>query len=47
MTVDTSSGRSEMDYQEHAQTYSNFMKMTKYITVGIIVLLVLMAMFLV
>lgn len=47
MTIDTSKGNPAMAYAEHEKTYAGFIKATKYITVGLVALLVLMAMFLV
>ncbi|MEO1066814.1 MAG: aa3-type cytochrome c oxidase subunit IV [Pseudomonadota bacterium] len=37
---------SAMDYPEHEKTFALFMTMTKYGTVSVIVILVLMALFL-
>lgn len=34
------------DYNDHRQTYDAFIGMTKWTTIGVIVLLILMAMFL-
>ena len=34
------------DYADHLHTYVGFLKLVKYVTAGIVVLLILMAMFL-
>ncbi len=47
MSVDTSKGHPEMDYAEHEKTYAGFIKVSKYSTVLILVILALMAAFLV
>ena len=36
----------KQDYQEHVNTWKNFIKLTTYSSVGIIALLILMAIFL-
>ncbi len=47
MSVDTSKGHPAMDYAEHEKTYAGFIKVSKYSTVLILVILALMAAFLV
>jgi len=47
MSVDTSDGHPEMDYEEHKKTYAGFIKVSIYSTTGILVILALMATFLV
>ena len=47
MSVDTSNGHPDMDYKEHKRTYAGFLKVSKYSTVAILVILALMAYFLV
>ena len=47
MSVDTSKGHPEMDYAEHEKTYAGFLKVSKYSTIVILVILALMAAFLV
>ena len=47
MSVDTSSGHVEMDYDEHEKTYAGFIKVSKYATIVILVILAMMATFLV
>ncbi len=46
MGVDTSQGHKAMDYREHERTFAGFVKVAIYGTAGVIVLLVLMAIFL-
>jgi hypothetical protein len=46
VTVDTHGGHTAMDYEEHARTYSHFIKGVQISIVAIAVLLVLMAIFL-
>lgn len=36
-----------MDYAEHERTYAGFIAMTKWGTIGVVVILILMALFLV
>ena len=36
-----------MDMQQHRNTYAGFMALTKWATIGIVILLILMAIFLV
>lgn len=38
---------SAMDYSEHERTYAGFLAFTKYGTIAVVVILVLMALFLV
>lgn len=45
--VDTSHGHSAMDYAQHNQTYSGFLKITKYAIVFLVLLLAAMKYFLV
>lgn len=45
-TANMSENESAMDYEEHKSTYAAFIKMSQWGTVGIIVLLILMAIFL-
>jgi Bacterial aa3 type cytochrome c oxidase subunit IV len=47
MSVDTSQGNKNMDYSAHAQSYNLFVSLIKYGTIGVVVILTLMAMFLV
>ncbi|MCP4933806.1 MAG: aa3-type cytochrome c oxidase subunit IV [bacterium] len=47
MSVDTSKGYPDMDYAEHEKTYAGIIKVSKYSTVLILVILALMAVFLV
>lgn len=47
MSVDTSNGHPAMDYAEHQKTYAGFLKVTKYGTIAVIVLLAGMKIFLV
>ena len=46
MGVDTSQGHEAMDYGEHERTYAGFVKAAIYCTAGVLLLLVLMAIFL-
>jgi hypothetical protein len=46
MTIDTSKGNPAMNYREHEKTYAGFVQASKYIALGIVALLVLMAIFL-
>ena len=39
MSVDTSNGHPEMDYEEHEKTYAGFIKVSKYSTILILVIL--------
>ena len=43
MSVDTSDGHPAMDYKEHNRTYSGFITATKFTTLAIVVLLIIMA----
>lgn len=43
----TMADHAAMDYAEHEKTYKFFVAMTKWGTIGVIVLLVLMAIFLI
>ena len=47
MSVDTSNGHPDMDYEEHQKTYEGFLKVSKYGTIAILAILALMAAFLV
>jgi|EndMetStandDraft_9_1072997.scaffolds.fasta_scaffold05049_5 hypothetical protein len=47
MSVDTSQGNKNMDYAAHQQTYDLFIALVKYGTIGIALILIGMAMFLV
>ena len=47
MSVDTSNGHPDMDYDEHEKTYAGFLKVSKYSTIVILVIVALMAVFLV
>lgn len=46
MGIDTSKGHPAMDYAEHERTYKGFVKATTYTTLGVIVILAAMAIFL-
>ena len=46
MSVDTSSGHPEMDYDEHEKTYAGFIRYSIYGTVICLVILAGMALFL-
>ena len=46
MSIDTSSGRPEMDYREHVRTYDGFIKGTIGLVVATVVVLIGMAIFL-
>lgn len=37
------SGHPAMDYPEHERTYAAFIKMSKWVTIGVVALMVLMA----
>lgn len=47
MSVDTSGGHPEMDYNEHVRTFNAFIKATTIMTVFTVGVLVFMAIFLV
>jgi hypothetical protein len=47
MSVDTSQGNPNMDYAAHEQSYNLFIAMVKYGTVGVILVLLGMAFFLI
>lgn len=47
MSIDTSHGHPAMDYREHERTYAGFIFMTKALVVGVVLILVGMALFLV
>jgi len=47
MSIDTSNGHPDMDYEEHEKTYAGFLKVSKYGTIVVLVILALMAAFLV
>ncbi len=47
MSVDTSGGHPEMDYEEHERTYRGFVRISVVTTVLIVATLGLMALFLV
>ena len=42
----SSTDENALDYHEHEQTYRNFLSLTKWSTISIVVVLVLMAIFL-
>ena len=44
MTVDVSEGNENMDYAQHQRTYAVFVDLVKYGTIGVAVILILMAM---
>lgn len=46
MTVDMSEGNENMDYAQHQRTYELFTSLVKYGTLGVVILLILMAIFL-
>ncbi|MEO0672035.1 MAG: aa3-type cytochrome c oxidase subunit IV [Pseudomonadota bacterium] len=46
MSVDTSEGHPAMDYDEHRKTYRLFIKLTQFVVVGVVLLLLAMAFFL-
>lgn len=46
MSVDFSDSHPAMDMEEHKRTYDGFVKATKYGTIGCVILLILMAVFL-
>lgn len=46
-THDKDAGHPDMDYNEHEKTYGMFIALTKYSIIGLVILLVLMAYFLV
>ena len=46
VSIDVSNGHPEMDYREHVQTYNGFLVGAKWLTIGVIGILVLMAIFL-
>ena len=43
MSVDTSGGHPDMDYEEHTRTYAGFVKGTVILVVLVVLTLVLMA----
>jgi hypothetical protein len=47
MSVDTSQGNKNMDYEAHAQSYDLFVAIIKWGTIACVVILIGMAMFLV
>lgn len=47
MSIDTSNGHEAMDYPEHLRTYDGFIAATKWGTIAVVAILVLMAIFLV
>ena len=47
MSVDMNNGHPAMDYAEHQKTYAGFLTLTKYVIVGVVLLLVGMFYFLV
>jgi hypothetical protein len=47
MHIDPSQGHPAMDYAEHQRTYSLFLKGTVVLIVGVIVIMVLLAVFVV
>jgi aa3 type cytochrome c oxidase subunit IV len=47
MTVDMSDGNENMDYAQHQRTYELFTALVKYGTIGVVIILILMAIFLV
>ena len=47
MSIDTSKGHKDMDYAEHTATYNGFLKLTQYLIVFLVLLLVAMFWFLV
>jgi hypothetical protein len=46
MAVDLSHGNESMDYAEHEHTYAAFVKLVKYGTLSVVILLLMMASFL-
>jgi hypothetical protein len=46
MSVDLSQGNQYMDYAQHEQTYAAFIKLAKYSTLSVVILLIMMASFL-
>ena len=47
MAVDTSDGHPEMDYPEHLKTYHVFLKGSLYLVIGVVLIMVLLALFVV
>lgn len=47
MTINTSEGNPNMDYQEHMRTYHGFIKAVQYGSVSVALILFLMAIFLI
>lgn len=47
MSVDTSGGNREMDYAQHNETYTGFLRLTKIVIVFLVLLLAGMKYFLV
>lgn len=47
MSIDTSGGHPAMDYKQHTETYSVFVRGTVILVVGVVLLLAGMAIFLV
>ena len=45
MHIDPKEGSPAMDYAEHAKTYRLFCKLTGYVIVGVLVVMVLLAVF--
>jgi hypothetical protein len=45
MHIDPKEGSPAMDYAEHAKTYKLFCKLTAYAIVGVVVVMVLLAVF--
>lgn len=46
MTVDTSDGNKNMDYQSHEKSYSLFIKLVQYGAAAVVIVLIGMALFL-
>ncbi len=46
MSVDLSHGNEYTDYAQHEQTYAAFVKLVKYSTLSVVILLLMMASFL-
>ena len=47
MRIDPSEGHPAMDYTEHQRTYRLFLKGTLYLVLGVVILMVLLALFVV
>lgn len=46
MAIDTAAGHPAMDYAEHKRTYAGFLAGAKWLTAGVVLLLIGMAFFL-